>query len=356
MAQRPLNVAVTGLNATDNPGPGVGVIRAIRHAPQFSGRIVGLAYDALEPGIYARDLVDDVFMIPYPSQGIDALEERLRHIHATVTLDAIVPTLDSELPSLIALLPTLREMGIGVCLPSRDQFELRSKAHLLALGERADIRVPRSRVLSDPSQIAELDDEFGSPYVIKGALYGAKVVRAYDEALDAYHRSMAEWGPPIIAQEFVRGEEFDIVAVGDGKGGLIGALPMRKTMLTDKGKGWAGITVMDPKLLEMTERFMKASHWRGPCEVEVMRTEGSDYYLMEINPRFPAWCFLSAGAGINLPWAVVQLALGEEVSPMRDYRVGAMFVRIALDQLVELSDFEQITMYGQLSRLRGEEA
>ncbi len=356
MTRRPLNVAVTGLNATDNPGPGVGVIRAIRHAPEFSGRIVGLAYDALEPGIYARDLVDDVFMIPYPSQGVDALEERLRHVHATVELDAIVPNLDSELPSLIALEPTLRALGIATYLPSRDQFELRSKAHLLDLGERADIRVPRSRVLSDPSQLGELDDEFDGPYVIKGAFYGAKVVRAYDEALLAYHRSIAEWGPPIIAQEFVRGEEFDIVAVGDGEGGLIGALPMRKTMLTDKGKGWAGITVMDPKLLEMTERFMKASRWRGPCEVEVMRAEGGEYYLMEINPRFPAWCFLSAGAGINLPWAVVQLALGESVPPMRDYRVGAMFVRIALDQLAELSDFEQITMYGELSRTRGDDA
>ncbi|KPJ74942.1 MAG: hypothetical protein AMS19_14625 [Gemmatimonas sp. SG8_23] len=355
MTRRPLNVAVTGLNATDNPGPGVGVIRAIRHAPEFSGRIVGLAYDALEPGIYARDLVDDAFMIPYPSQGIEALEDRLRHVNETVGLDVIIPTLDSELPSFIALAPMLRELGVATFLPTRDQFDLRSKAHLLELGERADIRVPRSRVLSDPSQLSELDDEFHGPYVIKGALYGAKVVRAYDEALFAYHHSIAEWGPPIIAQEFIRGEEFDIVAVGDGEGGLIGALPMRKTMLTDKGKGWAGITVMDPKLLEMTERFMKSSRWRGPCEVEVMRTEGGEYYLMEINPRFPAWCFLSAGAGINLPWAVVRLSLGEEVSPMRDYRVGAMFVRITLDQLVELSDFEQITMYGRLSRARGDE-
>ena len=29
-----------------------------------------------------------------------------------------------------------------------------------------------------------------------------------------------------------------------------------------------------------------------------------------MNPRFPAWCYLSAGAGVNLPWAVVELARG----------------------------------------------
>ena len=40
-------VAVTGLNATDNPGPGVSVIRSLRAHPDFDGRIVGLAYDGM---------------------------------------------------------------------------------------------------------------------------------------------------------------------------------------------------------------------------------------------------------------------------------------------------------------------
>ena len=34
---------------------------------------MGLAYDALDPGVYASDVVDEVFLIPYPSQGRDAL-------------------------------------------------------------------------------------------------------------------------------------------------------------------------------------------------------------------------------------------------------------------------------------------
>ncbi len=39
-------VAVTGLNATDNPGPGVSVIRSLRHDHDFKGRVVGLYYGA----------------------------------------------------------------------------------------------------------------------------------------------------------------------------------------------------------------------------------------------------------------------------------------------------------------------
>ena len=60
-------VAVTGLNATDNPAPGVGVIRSLHADDLGDKRVIGLAYDALDPGVYAKDIVTDVFLLPYPS-------------------------------------------------------------------------------------------------------------------------------------------------------------------------------------------------------------------------------------------------------------------------------------------------
>ena len=60
MSEKPrrLVVAVTGLNAIDSPGPGVAVIRAIRDCADFDVRIIGLSYEALEPGIYLHNIVD----------------------------------------------------------------------------------------------------------------------------------------------------------------------------------------------------------------------------------------------------------------------------------------------------------
>lgn len=352
---KPRAIAVTGLNATDNPGPGVSVIRALRAAPDLAVRTVGLAYDALEPGVYAKDLVDDVFMIPYPKEGVEALAERIRYIHDRVGgLAAIIPTLDAELPSFIALEPMLAELGIGTFLPSRAQFELRSKAHLMELGRQAGITVPRARVLGDVGPLYDIHNEMPFPLVIKGPYYGATIARAVDDAVHAFQQSVAAWGLPVIVQEFVEGDEYNVVAVGDGEGGLVGAVSMRKTYLTDKGKGWAGIAVKDPNLLEMAEQFMSASKWRGPCEVEVMKARDGRYHLMEINPRFPAWTFLSAGAGMNLPEAVARLAMGESVAPMRDFQAGTMFVRIAIDQIATLEDLQTMTTAGE--RIRGEES
>ena len=40
---------------------------------------------------------------------------------------------------------------------------------------------------------------------------------------------------PILIQEFVHGSEVNVCGAGDGKGNLIGAVPMRKLYITDKG-------------------------------------------------------------------------------------------------------------------------
>lgn len=351
----PLTVAVTGLNATDNPAPGVAVIRALRDHPDFQGRIVGLAYDALDPGIYARDLVDDIYLLPYPSQGIAAFRSRLAYVNEQVSLDVIIPTLDAELPTFIELEPDLRTMNIGTFLPSKELFELRSKAHLAHLGEMADIDTPTTRVIAEPNELRDIESQIAFPFWVKGAYYGATKVHDVYEAMAAYHHMVAKWGVPVIAQASVDGDEIDVVAVGDGKGGMVGAVPMRKRLLTDKGKGWAGIAIRDPKIEDLSRRYFAATQWRGPCEIEMIRTASGQFHLLEINPRFPAWCYLSVGAGMNLPWAVAQLAAGRSVPPMTDYEVGTMFVRISLDQIVSLADFERVTATGELHRHKGDE-
>lgn len=348
---RLLTVAVTGLNATDNPAPGVGVIRSLRAAPGFEGKVLGLAYDALDSGLYSREIgLDAGLLIPYPSHGVDALRARLREIHERHPIDVIIPTLDSELPAFIALEPELREWGIRMFLPSREQLELRSKVRLAELGGKAGLDVPVQHVLSDAADVFRLPPDLPYPLVVKGVFYGAKVVHGPDEAAAAFHAVVATWGLPVIAQRFHAGEEYDVVAVGDGRGGMVGAVPMKKLLLSDKGKGWAGVAVKDPNLLDAARRFFAATSWRGPCELEILKTPAGRYLLIEVNPRFPAWCHLSAGAGQNLPWAVVQLALGEPVAPMTEFRAGTLFVRISLDLIASMDEFQALTTAGELVR------
>ena len=92
----------------------------------------------------------------------------------------------------------------------------------------------------------------------------------------------------------------NVVALGDGKGNTIGAVPMRKQYITDKGKAWGGITIDDPKLIEITHKIMRETKWRGGMELELIRTNSNEYYIIEINPRIPAWVYLAVGAGQSI--------------------------------------------------------
>ncbi len=348
---RPLCVAVTGMSAADNPAPGVPVIRALRHQADAGRlRIIGLSYDPLDCGNYLPGIADHVYLTPYPSQGTEVVFETLASIHRELPIDVLLPTLDAELPALLKLRPRLDALGIRTFLPREPALRLRSKARLGELRDALGIRVPKSVALADSRGIGELEREFPFPVVVKGQFYEAHFAYSPAEVESLFRRLRGRWGLPVVVQEYIAGEEYDVAAVGDGDGGLVGAVPMRKMQLTDKGKAWGGVTVSSPELAAFVAEVIEKLRWRGPCELEVMKSQAdSRFYLIEINPRFPAWIYLAVGAGRNLPWAAVRLALGEKVPAMPPADAGVMFLRHSCDQILRLADYETLITRGELS-------
>ena len=123
MSKQKITVAVTGLNNTDNPGPGIPVIRGIKESADFEARIIGLVYENLEPGIYMEDMCDRIFQIPYPSSGSDDLIERIEQIHQQEKIDVLIPNFDAELFSFMKNEQRLLDKGIHTFLPSLKQFQ-----------------------------------------------------------------------------------------------------------------------------------------------------------------------------------------------------------------------------------------
>jgi len=341
-------IAISGLNAIDNPGPGVAVARGLREAKSFDVRIIGFSYESLEPGIYMHDLIDKVYQIPYPTTGTDVLMERLKYIHHHENLDLIIPNFDAELSSFMRLEKELNRMGIKTYLPTQEQFEERHKVNLPEFGKKYDIKVPKSKAIFEMSEIYRLHEEFSYPLLVKGKFYDAYVAYDAEQARGFFNKISAQWGLPIVVQEFVRGNEYNITGLGDGKGNTIAAVPMRKQFITDKGKAWGGISIADKKMLELTKHFVQQTKWRGGFELELMKTQNGEFYLLEINPRMPAWIYLAVGVGQNIPEALVQLAMGKDFKAFKNYQIGKMFVRYAYDMIVDIKEFEQISTTGEL--------
>ena len=344
-----MKLAVTGLNATDNPGPGVPLIRSLKHSEEFDAEIIGLIYDVLEPGIYMENLTKKNYLIPYPSSGLENLYERLSYIQQQEKIDVIIPTLDSELFGFVKLEEKLKEIGIKMFLPTFEQLNIRAKDKLFDFCSDNEINVPKNILVSSISELQKIPEEFDYPVVVKGIFYDAYIVNNLEEAKTAFLKISSKWGLPIIIQEYLKGDEFNVVALGDGTGQTIGAVAMRKLYITDKGKGWAGITIFDNNLIEISKKVIERIKWRSGMELEFIRSsETGQYFLLEINPRFPAWVYLAPNAGQNLPYALLQLALGNQVQPFDNYKVGTIFVRSSWDLITDISVFEKITTEGEI--------
>ncbi|MEY2828461.1 MAG: hypothetical protein RIQ33_319 [Bacteroidota bacterium] len=349
MNRRKINVAITGLNNVDSPGPGIPVIRGLLDSKEFDVRIIGLSYDALEPGIYMHDLVSKSYQIPLPSTGIKTVFERIKQINEIEKIDVLIPNFDAELFNFIKMGEQLEnELNIKTFLPTSHQFEERHKSNLNAFGDKYGIKVPKSKMIYSVNEIPMLFTEFTYPLVVKGKFYDASIAYNQEQAIAAFSKIATKWGLPIIIQQFTYGTEVNVTAIGDGEGNTIGAVPMRKTFITDKGKAWAGITLQDENLLNIATTMIKNSKWKGPCELEMIKTNEGEYYLIEINPRFPAWVYLAVGAGQNHPEALLKMALGEKVEPFTNHDIGKMFIRYSYDMICDLKEFEKISTMGEL--------
>lgn len=343
-----ITIAVTGLKTGDNPQPGVPVIRSIRSAG-FKGKVIGLVYDAMESGIYVDNLADEVYQMPYPSTGADSFISRIDYILSKTPIDVIIPTLDSEILIYIRLQEDLLARGIHLYLPTQEQFILRDKIKLAQFFPPKGVRVPDTHIVNDVSQISEIGTQTGYPLYIKGSLYEAYKAHNLQEAIKYFYELQSKWGLPIIIQKIVSGDEFNIVFIGNGEGEMLGFVPQRKLVITDKGKGFGGVVVRNPGLDAFAVQVCKALSWRGPGEMELIKGEDGNFYLLEINPRFPAWVRLAEGAGINLPAVTVLLALGKEIDPLPDYVAGTLFIRHAEDIISDMKLLGELSVMGEYS-------
>lgn len=345
---KPITVAITGMNAKpDNPGPGLAVARCLVESPDFEGKIVGLSYDPLDPGLYLKDFCDSGYLLPYPSSGDVAFMDRLKTIQEKENINVFIPCLDAELPGIIRLLPQIEAMGIKTFLPTAEELRIRNKDRLPEVADYAGLYCPDITTITSAGFFYDCQEKGWSyPLVVKGLFYDAIIAHNADQAADGFKKIAADWGYPVLVQKFVKGQEYNLTALGDGQGNMLGAVMMKKMALTDKGKAWAGVSIEDEVLYQASEKLIREIKWRGPLEVEVLKDNKGQYQLLEINPRFPAWIYLSHGVNRNLPAALIALALDQPMPEFGPPLPGTMFIRYAQETIVPISAFEEFIVAG----------
>lgn len=320
-------IAVSGINTTDNPGPGYAVARSLK---LNYAKILGLSYNMADPGHHMPFAFDETLILPYPTLGEDGIVNELIKRKGREGLSFVIPCLDAELPIYIQNQDRLKKLGIDNFLPTAEQFRLRDKAELSQLAEKLNILYPETVIINSLSDVYTSDEvsKLGYPSYVKGRYYQAYCCHSEGEASNAANKISKEWGFPILIQKPIYGEELNVVGVGDGEGSDLGLVMIKKLTTTELGKVWSAVTIKNMELLEITKKFLEFTKWRGPFELECLINE-KGITLIEINPRFPAWTYFATGVGINLPQRMLDFALHRKrvLDQPLNYDAGKLFIR-----------------------------
>jgi diaminopimelate decarboxylase len=134
----------------------------------------------------------------------------------------------------------------------------------------------------------------------------------------------------LCVQAHVTGYE-ESVMLSAFQGELLDCVHMRKRDLTELGKTWAGDTApVAPEIVYPLRKIIRELKWTGGAELEMVRDPEENLWLLEWNPRFPAWVHGSTITGRNLPAALVEGATGIEAvdSPLPD---AQEFTRVVIE-------------------------
>lgn len=343
-----LNVAISGLNAADVPAPGIGIARCLKEAEGLNIKIIGLAYDAFEPGILDSNMIDCTYLMPYPKLGKTALLSRIIEINKKEKVDLVIPSLDSELLNFIRIKDELNNLGIKTFLPNEKQLSKTTKINLHKLCHDIGLQTLKTKIINSMHDVNAIDEKF--PILVKGAIYEAYVAHDTNELIYYTSKIAHKWGFPVIVQEYVQGEEINATCIGNEHGNLVGFIGMKKVVTSQMGKGWTCISIKNEILLDISKKILGALKWKGPIEIEgIFSKTNNNYYILELNPRFPQWIYLSKGAGVNLPLMCLNLAMGNNTPMELDYKAGIVFTNYTTNVVTDISKLEPLFTKGELT-------
>lgn len=311
--------------------------------------VVGLSYDPLESGLYSDglDRVDSAYLLPFYAKGPELLLERVLHIHQKERFEILIPCLDSELSNFIRIYPELQARGIKAMLPSREAFSQRSKENLTAFCNRNKIATPKTFTAGDATSLVQRAEAIGYPLYVKGKYYEAWLVDTPAELIEKYDQIVKKWGGPVLVQEALTGDEYDVLGLASEAGEIVGHCTVRKMLRTQSGKGFAGIVVDDPQMMRLAKRIIRRLKWSGPFEIEFLKVPGRPHALFEVNPRFPAWVDFPSQLGCNLPVRLIDMLLGGKTTRLKHCEAGQMFIRHSIDLVADFGELARLSSYGE---------
>lgn len=219
-------------------------------------------------------------------------------------IDALVPTIDTDLLVLSQNKKKFEDIGTKVFISAEDKIRIcRDKKDTAKFFQSIGLKSP-----------LPVDDykkyNLGFPAFIKPK-DGSSSINAYKVNDASELETYAKEVPDYIIAPFIEGTEYTIDAFCDYEGNPLLITP-RIRLAVRSGEVLKTQIAQDNQIIEETKKIIEAFKPCGPITIQLIRQKitGEDYFI-EINPRFGGGAPLSMKAGANSAKALLKVLNGD---------------------------------------------
>jgi len=306
-----LTIYVSGLYSGTNPQPGVGIARSLRQGFP-DAELIGVEYSNRCSGVHWQDFDDIWLQRPWTEMN---LEHHAREIKERLDSGAFwISSIDLEIMWLAEMFP---DGHPNLLTPSAGALRRVSKPAIRA-HKGLPVKIPEfvTTELSD-WELHAFCREHDWKVWLKGPYYEAVRTSCWSDLEHWRSVLSSAWATErLFLQSHVTGYE-ESYMLSAYRGELLDCVHMRKRDVTELGKTWAGDALpVNESIRGTLARIIRDLNWSGGAELEMVRDPEDNLWLLEWNPRFPAWVHGSTIAGRNLPAALVESAAGIAAAPV----------------------------------------
>lgn len=335
-----IGVLITGAGAPGAPG----IIYCLRKSGDKRLRLIGVDID---PSAVGSSFVDALYVIPPPESDdfVPKIMDICEHEHVKV----ILPLVTRELIPLSKAKEDFKKKGVYIPISNSDVMEILNDKHKLSVKARElAVSVPDFELVNNIDELISAVSKLGYPDrpvcikpPVSNGMRGFRVLdtskdrlelllkekptgvySTLDEVIDILKKSNPF--PPYLVMEYLPGKEYTVDAIAD-KGRMFVCIPRLRQRIKN-GISFNARVVKDDRLIEMTEQLINGLNIDGVIGFQFKERSDGSPCLIESNPRLQGTVILSSACGVNLPYLLVKMGLGERIE-IGDVRWGMSIKR-----------------------------
>lgn len=299
--------------------------------------------------------------LPSPTRDPDGFIDALTRVLETGKYPIVFPTTERTIQLIAAARDSLPPW-VRIPIPGPDALAtVLDKQRTAELAQRVGVPIPQTWCPADGDEAAALASSLPYPVIVKprqtNFLSAGHLVKADYVVVDGAGRLASAWRavdaamPRPVIQALVRGRGVGMNTLWREGQSLVWFCHRRLREIDLRGgRSTAAVSsACDPRLLASAQRMLEALGWHGVAMVEFKWDEASDtFWLLEINGRFWGSLPLALACGVDFPYYLFQIAIGETPEPPSSYALGV----VARDAVGELKHFVRVMAHGRGRRLQ----